>query len=82
MIKPLQQIFAIALLFLSFTTSAQVLKEIVPPYNIKTVSFIQNSENVYPYFSLGESFTLQFDDLFGNEANYYYTIQHLSLIHI
>lgn len=76
MIKPLQQFLAIALLFLSFTTRAQVLKEIVPPYNIKTVSFLQNSENVYPYFRLGESFTLQFDDLFGNEANYYYTLQH------
>ncbi|MFP9112436.1 DUF5103 domain-containing protein [Flavobacterium sp. RHBU_3] len=51
-------------------------QEIAPPYNIKTVSFVQNSENVFPYFKLGDTFTLYFDDLFGNEANYYYTIQH------
>ncbi|MGQ3088608.1 type IX secretion system plug protein domain-containing protein, partial [Flavobacterium sp.] len=64
-----------ALLF-STTAFGQVQQEIAPPYNIKTVSLMRSSENVYPYFRLGEGFTLVFDDLFGNEANYYYSIQH------
>ncbi|MFP5438553.1 MAG: DUF5103 domain-containing protein [Bacteroidia bacterium] len=76
MMKPILRLVAILLLFLSFSLTAQPLQEIAPPYNIKTVSFIQNAENLYPYFRLGETFTLQFDDLFGNEANYYYTLQH------
>lgn len=57
-------------------TSAQVEKEVAPPYNIKTVSFVQNGINMIPLFRLGDSFQFQFDDLFGNEANYYYVIQH------
>lgn len=66
------------LLFLAFTTAfaQQPEKEINPPYNIKTVSFTQNGINMIPLFKLGDSFQLQFDDLFGNEANYYYVIQH------
>jgi len=64
------------LLLLPFTFFAQSLQETPPPYNIKTVSFIQGGENVYPYFRLGDSFELAFDDLFGNEANYYYTLIH------
>ena len=55
---------------------AQALKEVVPPYNIKTISFISNNQNVIPVFELGNSFQLNFDDLYGNEANYYYEITH------
>ncbi len=61
------------LLFLSFFCNAQET-EITPPYNIKTVSFVQNNQNVMPIFQLGDVFQFEFDDLFGNEANYYYTI--------
>ncbi|WP_243389608.1 type IX secretion system plug protein [Flavobacterium cyanobacteriorum] len=56
--------------------AAQVQQEIAPPYNIKTVSFLQNNENIYPFIRLGDPFTFAFDDLYGNEANYYYTIIH------
>lgn len=76
MMQPLYRLVALTLLAFPFFTNAQVQQETPPPYNIKTVSFIQNDENVFPYFKLGESFTLAFDDLFGNEANYYYSIQH------
>lgn len=55
---------------------SQPLAEIPPPYNIKTVSFVQNAQNVVPIFGVNESFQLKFDDLFGNEANYYYEIVH------
>ena len=72
----LKNLFATNLLLISFFSFSQVEKEIVPPYNIKTVSFTQNGQNSIPIFLLGDSFQLQFDDLFGNEANYYYTITH------
>lgn len=65
------------LVVLSFLSShAQGLTEISPPYNIKTVSFVQNDQNVIPVFAVNEPFQLRFDDLFGNEANYYYEIVH------
>jgi hypothetical protein len=68
---------SIALLLLIYSfVEAQALQEIIPPYNIKTVSFMNNGQNVIPVFKLGESFELNFDDLFGNEANYYYEIIH------
>ena len=57
-------------------TAAQAEKEIVAPYHIKTISFLQGDRNVIPIFRLGEGFQLQFDDLYGNEANYYYEIIH------
>lgn len=63
-------------LLLSFCSFAQAEKEVIPPYNIKTVSFVQNGQNIIPLFKLGDSFQLQFDDLFGNEANYYYQFVH------
>ena len=55
---------------------AQPLMEVAPPYNIQTVTFLVNNQNSIPLFALGDSFKLQFDDLFGNEANYYYQIAH------
>ena len=66
----------IILFFIFTSVSAQVEKEIPPPYNIKTISFLQSNRNVIPIFKLGEGFQIQFDDLFGNEANYYYEIVH------
>jgi hypothetical protein len=66
----------VLLSFFYLTVTAQVETEIAPPYNIKTASFVQNSQNVVPIFRLGESFDFQFDDLFGNEADYYFEITH------
>ncbi|WNM19222.1 type IX secretion system plug protein [Flavobacterium capsici] len=68
-------LFQIAFLF-TFLFGFSQEKEIAPPYNIKTVTFVQNGQNTVPIFLLGDSFELQFDDLFGNEANYYFTITH------
>lgn len=64
------------LLFIFISATAQVENEVAPPFNIKTVSFFQNNQNVVPVFPLGSGFQLQFDDLFGNEADYYYEIIH------
>ena len=58
------------------STSFSQEKEIVPPYYIKTVSFVQNGQNAVPLFLLGDTFQLQFDDLHGTEDNYYYKITH------
>lgn len=68
-------IILLACLFSGLVT-AQVQNEIDPPFNIKTVSFVQSGQNVIPIFNLQEGFQLQFDDLYGNEANYYYEIVH------
>ncbi|BFM43688.1 DUF5103 domain-containing protein [Flavobacterium sp. CFS9] len=66
------------LIFFIFASAAaqEVQTEVNPPYNIKTVSFVQNGANVVPIFELGEAFQFQFDDLFGNEANYYFDVIH------
>jgi hypothetical protein len=66
----------ILLIFIVSSAVAQTETEVVPPYNIKTVSFVQSNENVVPIFKLGDGFQFQFDDLFGNEANYYFEIVH------
>ncbi|GIZ08970.1 DUF5103 domain-containing protein [Flavobacterium sp. UMI-01] len=56
--------------------TAQVENEVAPPFNIKTISFIQNNQNVVPVFELGSGFQLQFDDLYGNNGDYFYEIVH------
>jgi hypothetical protein len=66
----------ITLLLISFFKFAQVEKEIDPPFNIKTITFVQNNQNSIALFGLNEPFEIQFDDLYGNEANYYYEIVH------
>lgn len=72
-----KQFLSTLLFFLTLAmASAQIEREVLPPYNIKTVSFVQNGINIVPLVKLGDAFQLQFDDLFGNEANYYYVIQH------
>ena len=68
--------FLVLFLLLQLHLYAQIEKEITPPYNIKTVSFLQNNQNVIPIFALNDSFQLIFDDLYGDEVNYYYQIVH------
>ncbi|MGA9637259.1 DUF5103 domain-containing protein [Flavobacterium sp.] len=64
------------LLTLAHSLTAQVENEVAPPFNIKTVSFINNNQNAVPVFELGSGFQLQFDDLYGNNADYFYEIVH------
>lgn len=56
------------------TGYAQAEQEVPPPFNIKTAAFFQNGNAMVPMFRLGDNFEFQFDDLYGNEADYYYTI--------
>ena len=69
-------LLAILILISHFAAVAQVQQEIAPPFNIKTVTFVQGGQNMIPIFRLNEGFQFQFDDLFGNEANYYYELVH------
>ena len=55
---------------------AQVQEEIDPPENIKTIIFKGPTADQFPVVQLGESMTLQFDDLTAKEQDYYYKIVH------
>lgn len=55
---------------------AQVQEEVDPPENIKTIIFKGPTADQFPVVQLGESMTLQFDDLTAKEQDYYYKIVH------
>jgi hypothetical protein len=52
----------------------QVLEEVNPPKNIKTIIFKGNTDDQFPVVKLGEPIFLEFDDLTAREADYYYKI--------
>lgn len=56
---------------------AQSSIEIEPPDHIKSIKFFgaQSTEH-FPVVALNEKITLLFDDLHGNETDYYYRIKH------
>jgi hypothetical protein len=61
----------------TFFAKAQELKDLVnDPDYIKTVTFNKPPENMLPIFNLGDRINLSFDDVIGDEANYYYQIEH------
>ena len=66
------------LLFPWAMLSQEVLVEKTPPDYIKTIIFKadDNDKNQFPIVRRNESFSLQFDDLGGNEETYYYKITH------
>ena len=66
-------------LFCSLPLQAQEQWEVPPPRYIKTVIFQGDSEySGTPIIRLGQRIRLKFDDIIGDEANYYYRIQHLN----
>ncbi|UOK42757.1 MULTISPECIES: DUF5103 domain-containing protein [Flavobacterium] len=70
-----RKIYTLLLICMSlFHAFAQVENEVAPPFNIKSVAFVQNGNVTIPIFRLGEPFQLEFDDVYGNEADYYFTI--------
>ncbi|MEC3965392.1 type IX secretion system plug protein domain-containing protein [Flagellimonas halotolerans] len=69
--------FILSLLGLITTPAfGQVMEEVNPPENIKSVVFKGPTEDQFPVIRLGESMTLEFDDLTANEQDYYYRIVH------
>ncbi len=63
---------------LSYSSPAQTIEETNPPSFIRTIIFNSGStENIgNPIIRLGEQIQLKFDDIIGDEADYYYTIEH------
>ncbi|NRR91077.1 DUF5103 domain-containing protein [Winogradskyella undariae] len=59
---------------------SQVATELNPPDFIKTITFKSNNttQGQLPIFSLGESLTLEFDALTGDEEDFYYVIEHFN----
>lgn len=56
---------------------AQVKYEENPPENIKTIIFKgSDDDDQFPIIKFGERVLLKFDDLNGDEANYYYKLTH------
>jgi len=65
------------LLVLSHFAFSQVPVEVAAPPYIKSVQFYGNtSQSQLPVLRLGDPLNLSFDDIIGDEANYYYTITH------
>ena len=62
--------------FFFATSFAQEINETDAPFNIKTISFKQAGNNIFPFIRLGDNFEFSFDDLYGNEEDYYFTITH------
>ena len=67
--------------FLSFLivtgSTAQVENEVPAPPYIKTVQFRGDTQfGQLPIIQLGQPLTITFDDIIGDEASYFYTIEH------
>jgi len=60
--------------FCTLLTQAQSTQDYTANY-IKMAAFMNNDQAVTPFFPLNESFALEFDDLYGDEGNYYYRVQ-------
>ncbi len=59
--------------------SAQVRLETPAPNYIKTIELTGNAGiSGNPVIALGETLHLRFDDIIGDEADYYYTIEHFN----
>ena len=67
----------IAYFFSIIFVYAQFDKEVGPPSNIKSIVFKGPDElNQFPIIFFGETIFLEFDDLNGDEKNYYYKISY------
>lgn len=69
-------LFISSLIFWACTAFAQI-PQTPPPEYIRTVQFKGNqSYNGVPLIKLGQAFSFEFDDLIGDEADYYYKISY------
>src|SRR5690606_14207634 len=64
-------------LLININIYSQVQVEVIPPANIKSIVFKGPDENIqFPLVRLGDPIFLNFDDLYADEENYYYKIEH------
>lgn len=72
-------ILALSLVFTMMNSYGQVRQETPAPNYIQSVIFKGNSSITgNPIVELGERLHLRFDDIIGDEADYYYTIEHFN----
>ena len=65
-----------ALFILQFSAFSQVY-EMSPPPHIRTIQFVGNTDQAQlPIIELGQPLQMSFDDINGNEEDYYYVITH------
>ena len=74
---------AITLLFFLFLFQIPVghaqVEETIEPEYIRTIQFKgASSQSKLPIIELGQKLRLSFDDIIGNEADYFYTIEHFN----
>lgn len=67
-------ITAFLIFFYGFSQTEEEL--VNDPDYIKSVTFNKPPENMLPIFELGDTFQLSFDDVIGDEADYYYQFEH------
>lgn len=72
--------YLLFLLGITFSSSSQTVFETKAPSFIRTIIFQGESpeNNGNPVIRLGSSLNLSFDDIIGDEADYYYTIEHFN----
>jgi hypothetical protein len=69
----------ILFLFLFSSVAIAQVKEVNPPDYIKTITFKgSTNQSQLPIIKLGEPLNLEFDALNGEEADFYYVIQHFN----
>lgn len=67
----------VTILLLSNFSFSQIQNEVPPPENIKSIVFKSDKEgDQFPIVKIGEKMTLSFDDLYADEKDYYYEIEH------
>lgn len=73
----MRHIIIITYLFVFQFSFTQVLNEVHPPNYIKTIQLQElTSERQIPLIELGKTLQFSFDDINGDEADYYYKITH------
>ena len=79
LLMTLKKFIIILSLFLFQSSFSQSAEEIEPPYYIKTITFKSNTnQSELPILRLGERLQLEFDALNGDEADFYYEIEHFN----
>jgi len=67
------------IILVNFSSFAQVQEESTTPNYIRSIVFTGNSDySGNPIIELGEELNLKFDDIIGDEADYYYSIEHFN----
>ena len=77
----LKQLFfkSVVLILLCFDVClSQGIAEVYEPPHIKSIVFKQTDEQQFPVVALGTPMVLEFDDLNGDEKNYYYKIKYFN----